>query len=49
MARIQDLERNLAELTALLAEDSGLQDAYAQLQQENEELRRMLAVQKEGG
>jgi rRNA maturation endonuclease Nob1 len=49
MARIQDLERNLAELTALLAEDSGLQDAYAQLQQENEELRGMLVVQKEGG
>lgn len=32
----------------MLAEDGALQDAYYQLQQENEELRGMLTSQKEG-
>jgi tmRNA-binding protein len=47
MARIQDLEQKLIEVTSVLAEDSKLQEAYAQLEQENEELGSHLAKMSE--
>ena len=45
MQRIQDLEKELGSLTTLLMEDGGFQQAYAQLQEENEELKTMLKDQ----
>lgn len=48
IARIQDLERKLTEVTSVLAEDNKLQEAYAQLEQENEELANHLAKMNEG-
>lgn len=45
MQRIQDLEKELASLTTLLMEDGGFQQAYAQLQEDNEELKAVLKDQ----